>query len=403
MRKKNTLRDKFIINVSPGEINSPEEQIRALKETIFLAVYLNRTLVLPNFFKSKNDFSVRKNIHEKRVVDPQDWISMIRMMRYIPVITLDELYEHCIEFEVGYVFEDPDEPNFTIDPFVVKEMDRLEKETGVKFLSRDDDTFRGTLIGPINSNSETDLKMNSKSIPNYFGENNPKNYNARCVAVLNPKEIIPYGHHLKTWADMVGGGGTEDYVTLDTDLPLVSAMVMKSTGRPKWCKDIIDQFRTSWGLEKGFVTLVYDDNHLEVLTQEVEAVADKHRWTVVYVIIDNVYGEKENEAILEEISKLTKMSLMSRKTLTDFLLKKYKNCPKERFEDELDETIELLEQQIGFQSNAVVGSVLEGSETRAWVRNLRDERLAWRDHKLDFYLEGPRRMTGVMRGDLDYF
>ena len=45
-------RDKFLINCSPF---GPNNQLRGFRDTILMAIYLNRTIVLPPFFKHNSD------------------------------------------------------------------------------------------------------------------------------------------------------------------------------------------------------------------------------------------------------------------------------------------------------------------------------------------------------------
>lgn len=235
-------RQKFLLNITPGELNTLEEQIQSFKENLFLAIYLNRTIVLPNFFKSLNDHSIKTNLHAKNLIDPQDWIAMNKLMKYVPVITLDELYEHCTRFDIAYMLKSS--PPLPLHKSILDEMERIEKFTGVHILDETTNRFRGTFVkAKKNENGEVPVvRLNSDYIQHeYFDMHRD---DSKCALTINPKNDIAYISHLQQWADQMGGD--HDYVSIDTDLPLVSAMVMKATGRPKYVKSIVDKFKDPW-------------------------------------------------------------------------------------------------------------------------------------------------------------
>ena len=88
-------KDRYLLNINPGDSFRPAQQIHAFRETILLAMYLNRTVVIPPFFKDIHDNSFINNKHHKSYQDGQEIIQLNKLLKYVPAITLDELYEHC--------------------------------------------------------------------------------------------------------------------------------------------------------------------------------------------------------------------------------------------------------------------------------------------------------------------
>ena len=91
-------KDRFILNINDGDTFTPAQQIRAFRETLLFGIYTNRTVVIPPLFKDSNDPS-NENIHHKLFQETQDVIDIQKLMKYVPVITLDELAEHCVTFD----------------------------------------------------------------------------------------------------------------------------------------------------------------------------------------------------------------------------------------------------------------------------------------------------------------
>lgn len=383
--KFNLDRNKFLMNISPGELNTPEEQLLAFKETLFLAIYLNRTVVLPSFFKDNYDSSTKNNVHGKKTIDAQDFIAINKLMKYFPVITIDELYEHCTSFGSAYLL-----PNLGPLPLkdpILEEMHRIEKTTGVHLLDPEMNRFRGNFIKTRTEmlNSPLDKKgritLNSNFIQNQLFEDIEA---AKCSLVINPKNDIQYGNYLNQWNTMMGS--VEMMTDPDTDIPAVSAMVMKALGRPKWIKNVADKFKASYGLDRGYMAMILDDKDYESLINEMNRVAQSFSFGHAYVVVDSFYDQNDIDNIINQIQSKTSVKLIQRKTLKEFIQIKYHECPNERLSDELDETLELVEMQVAYQANSLVASLKEGGSNWGWVQNLRDERLAWRATEFDSYL-----------------
>ena len=181
-------------------------------------------------------------------------------------------------------------------------------------------------------------------------------------------------------------GSVEMMTDPDTDIPAVSAMVMKALGRPKWIKNVADKFKASYGLDRGYMAMILDDKDYESLINEMNRVAQSFSFGHAYVVVDSFYDQNDIDNIINQIQSKTSVKLIQRKTLKEFIQIKYHECPNERLSDELDETLELVEMQVAYQANSLVASLKEGGSNWGWVQNLRDERLAWRATEFDSYL-----------------
>lgn len=140
-------------------------------------------------------------------------------------------------------------------------------------------------------------------------------------------------------------------------------------------------------MNTGYVALIYDEENLDLLIQQMNEIASRTSFGICYLIVDDSYDLGEILEIVQNIQTKTQLKLVQKQTLVEFIELKYHECPHERLNDEIDETIQLIQHQIAIQASSVVGSVLISSENSAWVKNIREERLAWRDHEFDFYLK----------------
>ena len=87
---KNVRKDHFLVNVSPF---GPNNQLRGFRDTLMLSIYLNRTIVIPQFFKHRSDPSV--NIPGYVYQDGQQKIDAERLARFTSVTTLDHFAAEC--------------------------------------------------------------------------------------------------------------------------------------------------------------------------------------------------------------------------------------------------------------------------------------------------------------------
>uniref|UniRef100_H2YAJ9 GDP-fucose protein O-fucosyltransferase 2 n=1 Tax=Ciona savignyi TaxID=51511 RepID=H2YAJ9_CIOSA len=78
---------KFIL---PWLYNGPNNQLMGLRQAVFVAIYLNRTLVIPVFQKHFND-----KTGGMQYIDSNHRFDVPSLQSLIPIITIDEFKRHC--------------------------------------------------------------------------------------------------------------------------------------------------------------------------------------------------------------------------------------------------------------------------------------------------------------------
>jgi len=84
--------NKFIINVSPF---GPNNQFHGFRDTIMLAIYLNRTLILPKFFKHRSDPSYSTKNFTKNVQDAEEKVDINALSEFISIKQFEKLSQVC--------------------------------------------------------------------------------------------------------------------------------------------------------------------------------------------------------------------------------------------------------------------------------------------------------------------
>lgn len=90
--KYNLRRDHYLINLSPF---GPNNQFRGLRDTVMLAYYLNRTVVIPPFFKHTSDPSFNSFTYRKNCQRGVEKIDVEKLATWIPVMTFEEYAKRC--------------------------------------------------------------------------------------------------------------------------------------------------------------------------------------------------------------------------------------------------------------------------------------------------------------------
>ena len=88
----NLRRDKFLVNVSPF---GPNNQFRGFRDTVLLAIHLNRTLVLPPIFKHITDPSYNWHRDFENHMNITWRIDVLRLSKLLPVVNFEEFVRHC--------------------------------------------------------------------------------------------------------------------------------------------------------------------------------------------------------------------------------------------------------------------------------------------------------------------
>ena len=82
----------FLINVSPF---GPNNQFRGFRDSILLAIYLNRTIVLPPWFKHGTDPSYDKFFDHKNIQNSTERLDIFSLAKFVSIITFEEFSDKC--------------------------------------------------------------------------------------------------------------------------------------------------------------------------------------------------------------------------------------------------------------------------------------------------------------------
>jgi len=115
--------DRYLL---PVLTNGPNNQVIGLHESIFLAIHLNRTLVIPSFHKHRTDGQVTDSSKRNTTIHPGHRVNWKRLSRLIPIVTLDEFHENC-ESGQKVIFKTSSDLNLL----------KLERHTGLVFSADD--------------------------------------------------------------------------------------------------------------------------------------------------------------------------------------------------------------------------------------------------------------------------
>lgn len=82
----------FLVNVSPF---GPNNQFRGFRDTVLLAIYLNRTIVLPPWFKHGTDPSYDKFFEHRNLQNSSERLDVETLANFVSVITFEDFSEKC--------------------------------------------------------------------------------------------------------------------------------------------------------------------------------------------------------------------------------------------------------------------------------------------------------------------
>lgn len=83
---------KIIIPILPY---GPNNQLRGFRETVYLASKLNRVIVPPPFFKHYRTDSTSAGFDNSMIIDPWHRIDINRLAAKFPVMSTDQISSHC--------------------------------------------------------------------------------------------------------------------------------------------------------------------------------------------------------------------------------------------------------------------------------------------------------------------
>ena len=85
-------KDKFLLNLSPF---GPNNQFRGFRDTIILAYYLNRTVVLPLFFKHQSDPSLNPVVRKHEYQNASEKVDVFGLKKFINIASFNKFSEEC--------------------------------------------------------------------------------------------------------------------------------------------------------------------------------------------------------------------------------------------------------------------------------------------------------------------
>ena len=94
--------EKYLLNISPF---GPNNQLRGFRDTVILAIYLNRTVVIPPFFKHGTDPSYKNKNQDSILNNTQPgWtkIDVEKLAKFVPVISYEKFVRKCHNFDHAY-------------------------------------------------------------------------------------------------------------------------------------------------------------------------------------------------------------------------------------------------------------------------------------------------------------
>ena len=150
-------------------------------------MYLNRSVVIPPFFKDIHDPSIRQNKHHKLYQDGQEIIQLNKLLKYVPAITMDELYEHCTTFSLAY------NTGYLSWAELSDELDAVERYSGVHIFNPKTDEFIGQMVHPKDKDSF--MELNTKDVDNFWFEHDSS---AKCALFLSPFKVVDFETPLAT-------------------------------------------------------------------------------------------------------------------------------------------------------------------------------------------------------------
>ena len=258
-------RDHFLMNLSPF---GPNNQLRGFRDTLLLAVFLNRTIVLPPFFKHRTDpSSILDGYHYQ---DAQQKLDAIEIAKFMPVVTLDEFSKICSSSYTGKLGE-----TAGIDEIFLARQNSLVSELKSKKIETFELITQLRIINPMKNGVLSKVTVNpdffrneknaKKRDPQVYVEMNDVTVNraygsgtdtidGKCAIWLEPYRNMHFSNHLSNWVYKFGMnvedekvysnfGENDDSVQILKSIPgELAARMMKATCRAKSVRTAAQEF-----------------------------------------------------------------------------------------------------------------------------------------------------------------
>ena len=187
-------RDHYLVNLSPF---GPNNQLRGFRDTLILAIYLNRTIVIPSFFKHRTDPSYHTG---STYQDGQQKIDGLELAKFMPTITMKEFGEKCGSLHPQSTKQDVDNLESGLDVVYLarissnssqfSRVQTYEKIWGFPVLNRNRKTNKAAMLPPTVINPKFYQKKTREEVYIYpsisqatsaFGPTAPNSNDGSCA------------------------------------------------------------------------------------------------------------------------------------------------------------------------------------------------------------------------------
>ena len=247
-------RDHYLVNISPF---GPNNQLRGFRDTLLLSVYLNRTIVIPSFFKHRTDPSYQSGSPYQ---DGQQKIDGLKLAEFIPTITMQEFGRNCPNgLDVVYL------SRISSNSSQFQRVQIYEKILGFNIINRDRVKSRKAMIPPTVINpkyyakktrEEVYIKPTTIDAMEAYGPNAPNSNDGPCAMWQEVYRNMMLLSTLGKWATREDQDFsiTDNLMTDQERLKKaeeIVALAVQHTPRPNPVRDAAFKFRESISVLAG--------------------------------------------------------------------------------------------------------------------------------------------------------
>lgn len=408
-------RDKFLINLTPF---GPNNQLRGFRDTVLLAIYLNRTIILPPFFKHSSDPTQSRPGYFYQ--HPSEKINGELLAKLMPVMPFEKFAQAC--------------PNSISDALMsrkdsnVTEYKRLAMYQFIykkQFLTPNYQNGDPTMMAKthlakpnaIGKNGQVNLFMSHSSVHSAYDFDNDH----QCVMWLEPYRNMQFTPELEAWSkrgEPFGAYHGDNTSKLLMQKGELAARMILATGRPNEIKLAARKYILNEMRNRTFAAMHwrYDvtdfGNHCRkynittgicgglnsggIDAAKVAENLGDHLQNLNHAFLENfnhdsqrapqikaVYiaappKEAENINLMKSVLFTLGYKAYYGEDLRKFLEKKYELCPEEVFTDQIHDFLSLVEMELCSMSRVFIYS-----GASSWSRNVNQERQVLRKSILD--------------------
>ena len=198
--KHNLRTDKFLLNLSPY---GPNNQFRGFRDSIILAYYLNRTVVLPLFFKHPSDPTYYRWWLMKNLESANQKVDVEKLASFVPIVTFEEFSRECNSgIDATLLTDNKVHDDGTVGG-IWNQLDSYQRASGIDFTHKQhphdferNPKISKIVIWPKSVNkTEIKLEMRRKQIDDVYGL---KTEHEKCVFWMMPFRNMKWQEMLST-------------------------------------------------------------------------------------------------------------------------------------------------------------------------------------------------------------